>query len=158
NLGSPHTHSCQWVAEGRWPAGTLDSCVAPEGSCATYANHLPPNKGTIMSYCHLIAGVANGIRLEFHPVCVSRMRGVISICAPFATPAPPRNPVATSIPIGLRLTWTASTSPNVLNYRVYRSRLPLDLGAGFVGQTVASPFDVPGLGTYYFRVRAMRAA
>jgi hypothetical protein len=158
NLGSPHTHSCVWVAEGRWPAGTLDSCVAPEGSCATYTNHLPPDKGTIMSYCHLIGGVANGIRLEFHPVCVSRMRGVMSNCALFPTPAPPRNPVATNTATGLQLTWTASPSSGVTAYSVYRSRLPLDLGAPYIGLTPASPFNTTGLGTYYYRMRALRAA
>ena len=158
NLGSPHTHSCAWVAESRIPAGTLDSCVAPEGSCATYTNHLPPNKGTIMSYCHLIAGVANGIRLEFHPVCVSRMRGVMSNCALFPTPAPPRNPVATNIATGLRLTWTASPSSGVTGYSVYRSRMPLDLGSLYFGRTLASPYDTPGLGAYYYRMRALRAA
>jgi len=158
NLGSPHTHSCVWVNEGRWPAGTLDSCVAPEGACATYTNHLPPNKGTIMSYCHLISGVANGIRLEFHSVCVGRMRGIMSNCAFFPTPAPPRNPVAANIATGLQLTWTASPSSGVTGYSVYRSRLPLDLGALYIAQTPASPYNTTGLGTYYYRMRALRAA
>jgi hypothetical protein len=158
NLGSPHTHSCVWVTEGRIPSGTLDSCAAPEGGCATYSNHLPPNKGTIMSYCHLIGGVANGIRLDFHSVCVSRMRGIMSNCALFPTPSPPRNPVATNIATGLRLSWTASPSSGVTGYSVYRSRLPLDLGAPYIGHTLASPFDTPGLGTYYYRMRALRAA
>jgi hypothetical protein len=158
NLGSPHTHSCQWVIEGRIPAGTLDSCAAPEGSCATYSNHLPPDKGTIMSYCHLIGGVANGIRLDFHSKCVSRMRGVMSDCGLFPTPAPPRNPVATNIATGLQLSWTASPSGGVTGYSIYRSRLPLDLGAVRIGQTLASPYDTPGLGAYYYRMRALRAA
>jgi hypothetical protein len=158
NLGSPHTHSCAWVNEGRIPAGTLDSCATPEGSCAVYTKHVPPDKGTIMSYCHLIGGVANGIRLDFHPICVSRMRGVMSNCALFPTPAPPRNPVATNIATGLRLSWTASPTSGVLGYSVYRSRLPLDLGAPFIGSTAASPFDTPGFGTYYYRMRARRAA
>jgi hypothetical protein len=161
NLGSPHTHSCAWVNEGRWPAGTLDSCQASEpgsGSCGTWMNHLPPNKGTIMSYCHLIAGVANGIRLEFHPVCVTRMRGVMAGCAGLPTPAPPGNPAATNIASGLQLSWTASPSSGVTGYSVYRSRLPTDLGALYIGRTPASPFNTPGLGTYYYRMRALRAA
>ena len=158
NLGSPHTHSCTWVTEGRWPAGTLDSCVAPEGTCATYSNHLPPDKGTIMSYCHLISGVANGIRLEFHPVCVTRMRGIMSNCAFFPTPAPPRAPVATNIPTGLQLSWTASPSTGVIAYSAYKSRLPLDLGARYFARPLASPFNTTGLGTYYYRLRALRTA
>ena len=159
NLGSPHTHSCTWAAEGRVPPNTtLDSCQASEGGCAVYTNHLPPDKGTIMSYCHLISSVAAGIRLDFHPICVSRMRGVMSNCAMFPNPAPPRNPAAANTPTGLQLSWTASTSTGVTGYSVYRSRLPLDLGALDIGQTAASPFNVPGLGTYYFRMRALRAA
>jgi hypothetical protein len=111
-----------------------------------------------MSYCHLIGGVANGIRLDFHPQCVTRMRGIMSNCAPFPVPSPPRNPVASSISTGVRLTWTASISPGVLRYSVVRSRMPLDLGAGFLGNTPSSPFDSPGLGVYYYRARAVRSA
>ena len=158
NYGSPHTHSCVWAAEGRIPSGTIDSCETAEGSCATYSNHLPPDKGTIMSYCHLIGGVANGIRLDFHSVCVSRMRSILSSCATLPSPVPPRNPVASIIPTGVRLTWTNSPSSGVLRYSVYRSRFPLDLGSTYLGTSNASPFDSPGLGTYYYRVRTVRAA
>lgn len=158
NTGSPHTHSCTWVSEGRIPSGTLDSCDTAEGSCASYSVHLPPNKGTIMSYCHLLGGVAGGIRLEFHSVCVSRMRSVISNCGLFPVPTPPRNPIATSTASGVQLTWTASMSPSVLRYSVVRSRLPLDLGAGYLGHTAASPFNTSGLGQYYYRMRTVRAA
>jgi len=158
NCGSPHTHSCTWAAEGRVPSGTLDSCETAEGACASYSPHLPPNKGTIMSYCHLISGVANGIRLEFHTVCVSRMRALISGCGNFPTPAPPRNPIATTIPAGVRLTWTNSPSSGVIRYSVYRSRFPTDLGSGYLGSSLTSPFDSDGLGTYYYRIRSVRAS
>ena len=159
NVGSPHTHSCTWAQEGRVPLhSTLDSCQASEGGCAAYGNHLPPDKGTIMSYCHLLVGVANGIRLSFHPVCVTRMREVMSGCGGTPVPLPPRDPTASSVSSGVRLSWTASASPGVLRYGVYRSRFPLDLGAGYIGSKTASPFDNPGLGAYYYRVRAVRSA
>ncbi|HEY6194567.1 MAG TPA: FG-GAP-like repeat-containing protein [Candidatus Eisenbacteria bacterium] len=159
NFGSYHTHSCSWAAQGFLPAHTLiDSCQASEGSCATYTNHLPPDKGTIMSYCHLIAGVANGIRLDFHPVCVSRMRSVMSGCGALASLAPPRNPIATPISTGVHLSWTAGGSSGVLRYSVLSSRLPLDLNPRYVGNTPLTQFDTPGLGTYYYRVRAVRSA
>src|SRR5260221_5192165 len=104
NFGSYHTHSCQWASEGRLPAHTtIESCQATEGGCNSYTNHLPPDKGTIMSYCHLLAGVASGIRLDFHPVCVSRMRSSMSGCGPLASFAPPRNAIATPISTGVRL-------------------------------------------------------
>jgi len=66
--------------------------------------------------------------------------------------------LATSIATGVRLTWTASSSPGVLRYSVVRSRLPIDLTAGYLGHTTASPFDTPGLGVYYYRMRTVRAA
>jgi hypothetical protein len=158
NFGSYHTHSCQWAAEGRVPLHTtLDSCQASEGSCATYTNHLPPDKGTIMSYCHLLSGVANGIRLDFHPVCVSRMRGVMSSCGALNT-LPPRNPIATLIPSGVRLSWTPGGSTGVLRTSVLRSRLPLDLNPTYLGNTPLAQFDTPGLGTYYYRMRSVRSA
>jgi hypothetical protein len=86
------------------------------------------------------------------------MRGLLQGCGLSPTPAPPRNPAAAPIATGVRLTWTASTSSGVTRYSVYRSRLPLDLGSPYLGSTAASPFDSPGLGTYYYRVRSVRAA
>jgi len=161
NMGSPHTHSCTWQAEGRW-TGTIDSCVTAEGGCATYTNHLPPDKGTIMSYCHLVGGTAGGMRLEFHPVCVSRMRGIMASCGVVQglgnTVAPPRNPTATNISTGVRLSWISGGGSGIQRYTVYRSRLPLDLNARYVGSTTGLTYDSPGLGTYYYRMRAVRAA
>lgn len=159
NMGSPHTHSCTWQAEGRW-TGTIDSCVTAEGGCATYTTHLPPDKGTIMSYCHLVGGTAGGMRLEFHPTCVNRMRGVMSSCGAIqglgGTVAPPRNPAATNIPTGVRLSWISGGGSGIQRYTVYRSRLPLDLNARYVGSSTGLSYDSPGLGTYYYRVRAVR--
>jgi hypothetical protein len=66
--------------------------------------------------------------------------------------------VATNIATGLSLSWTASPTSGVTGYSVYRSRLPLDLSALYIGKTPASPFTTPGLGTYYYRMRALRAA
>ncbi len=161
NLGSPHTHSCTWQAEGRW-VGTIDSCQAAEGGCVTFANHVPVNKGTIMSYCHLIGGVANGVRLEFHPTCVTRMRGIMSNCGVIQglgnTVGPPRNPIATNIAGGVRLSWISGGGSGILRYSVYRSRQPLDLGATYLGSTGALNFDTPGLGKYFYRMRAVRSA
>jgi hypothetical protein len=56
NLGSPHTHACAWNGNDT----RIDNCGGnagyPEGNC----NSNPPNPvngGTVMSYCHLVAGV-----------------------------------------------------------------------------------------------------
>ncbi len=52
-LGSPHTHWCGWSV------GAIDDC-GPDGGFPTEggcADGPTPTVGTIMSYCHLIAGV-----------------------------------------------------------------------------------------------------
>ncbi|MFZ4560751.1 MAG: IPT/TIG domain-containing protein [Saprospiraceae bacterium] len=51
NIGSPHTHDCDWVG------GALDNCYATEGGCAP--GPAPTNGGTIMSYCHLTSAGIN---------------------------------------------------------------------------------------------------
>lgn len=161
NFGSYHTHSCNWATQGYVPAHTLlDTCQASEGGCFTGANTVPPDKGTIMSYCHLLTGGMNNIRLDFHPVCITRMRQFIDAAGCAGTPAvaPPRHPLASSTATGVHLAWTASSSSGVLRYDVYRSRLPFDLNPVKLGSTSGLSFDDVGLGNQYYKVRAVRAA
>lgn len=49
-LGSRHTQACVWNGNNT----AIDGCVAPEGSCPQPP--LPPNGGTIMSYCSVFHG------------------------------------------------------------------------------------------------------
>ena len=56
NFGSNHTHWCGW------PGGPIDDCYTAEGGCT---NTPAPQIGTIMSYCHAVAG--GSVNLEFHP-------------------------------------------------------------------------------------------
>jgi hypothetical protein len=160
-FGSYHTQSCNWALQGYIPASTtLDSCFASEGACAVYTNHLPPGKGTIMSYCHVAFGVANGIRLDFHPVCVQRMRAVmaVSACSTLAIAQPPQNPATAPLAAGVRVSWSASSSAGVLGYEVFRSPKPFDVHPTRVGFTAALQFDDPALGVNYYRMRTVRAA
>ncbi len=46
-LGSPHTHDCVWGPNHDTP---IDGCYPPSGACVPGPI---PDKGTIMSYCHL---------------------------------------------------------------------------------------------------------
>lgn len=61
NLGSWHTHDCEWdvVGDGT-PNEAIDGCgpaagYSGNGNCATAP--LPTNGGTVMSYCHLLGSV-----------------------------------------------------------------------------------------------------
>jgi hypothetical protein len=60
NLASPHTHSCSWNGNNT----AIDSCSAPTGGCASPG--IPPEGGTIMSYCHL-QSVGINFTLGFGP-------------------------------------------------------------------------------------------
>ncbi len=67
NLGSHHTHACEW--NGNFTA--IDACGPTagypyEGSCS--GAPLPPsNSGTMMSYCHLVPSVGINLSLGFGP-------------------------------------------------------------------------------------------
>lgn len=69
NLGSWHTHSCNW------PQGALDNCRPTEGGCPS--GPAPVNGGTIMSYCHL---TSYGINFNngFGPVPGNHIRNKVN--------------------------------------------------------------------------------
>ena len=53
-LGSPHTHACQWNGNNTAIDGCGTQAGAGEGSCAIGPIPSATTGGTIMSYCHLI--------------------------------------------------------------------------------------------------------
>src|SRR5205085_2730335 len=155
-----HTHSCNWQDRGQAPPGALlDSCYTPEGTCyAGPTGILPPDKGTIMSYCHLVGGI-NGIRLEFHQECKTVMRqDAEGSCLLAATIQPPRDLVATSIGGAARLDWLPSPTAGVIRYDVYRSTFPFDPNPAQLGSTTGTVFTDPASGNYVYKVRAARSA
>lgn len=161
NFGSYHTHSCNWQALGYLPTNALiDSCQAGEGGCLTPTLHVPPDKGTIMSYCHLLTGGQANIRLDFHPICIDYMRASIDAapCATTPAPQPPRTPSIAAIPAGARVSWVSGGSSGILGYSVYRSRTMLDAAPQYRGFTPALQWDDSELGTFYYKVRTVRAA
>lgn len=93
NLGSWHTHSCNW------PTGALDNCVNPEGSCTP--GPAPSNGGTIMSYCHLTSYGINFTK-GFGPTPGARIRDKVlnASCVPQSG----------AVPIGLTSSNVTSTS------------------------------------------------
>ncbi|WP_432672028.1 M12 family metallo-peptidase [Flavobacterium sp. SM2513] len=68
-LGSPHTHACVWNGNNTPIDGCGSQAGYPENGCNTIGP-IPSSfeKGTIMSYCHLIEGVgisfANGFGIQ----------------------------------------------------------------------------------------------
>ncbi len=64
NIGSPHSHNCSWNPP-------LDSCWYAEGGCY---DHVLPQRGSIMSYCHL---QYTGNALRFHPRVASLFNRVM---------------------------------------------------------------------------------
>ncbi|WP_162126672.1 M12 family metallo-peptidase [Flavobacterium phycosphaerae] len=71
-FGSPHTHACYWNGNNT----AIDNCAPyalgsawEGGSCMTTPATIPSSseKGTIMSYCHLVSGVGISFNNGFGP-------------------------------------------------------------------------------------------
>lgn len=161
NFGAYHTQSCYWQSHGYVPPGALlDSCVAAEGSCYSGPTGIvPPDKGTIMSYCHLVGAGISNIRYDFHPVIGPFLRAAAENgCLQTPSPQPPVSLAASLTSSGAHLTWTATTSPGVVRYDVYRSAYQLDLAPALFGSTTGTSYDDPTLGTWYYKVKAVFTA
>jgi hypothetical protein len=170
SLGSPHTHSCFWQANGLLPAGALiDTCVVPsaygDGSCYSGATHIPPDKGTIMSYC---GAVGPGIqyydrvtRLDFHPLCKNQMRStVLSKGCLTADPIQPPSDLRVSASQNA-VVWlfTPPNNAGVLRYDIYRSFTSLDQNPALLTSTTeAIGVDITPIGMtqgVYYRVKVV---
>ena len=66
-LGSRHTHACVWNGNNTSIDGCGTQAGYNEGSCAEGPIPSASEKGTIMSYCHLIGGVGIGLNNGFGP-------------------------------------------------------------------------------------------
>ena len=73
NLGSPHTHACEWNGNNT----AIDGC-GPAAGYSEGCNGPIPNKGTIMSYCHLVGGVGIDFNLGFGPQPGNLIRNRVS--------------------------------------------------------------------------------
>lgn len=60
-MGSRHTHACAWNGNNT----AIDGCYNTEGSCQQ--GPMPPNGGTIMSYCHIWADTGINFSNGFGP-------------------------------------------------------------------------------------------
>jgi hypothetical protein len=66
-LGSRHTHACVWNGDNTSIDGCGTQAGYAEGNCAVGPIPASVEKGTIMSYCHLIAGVGISFNNGFGP-------------------------------------------------------------------------------------------
>lgn len=76
NMGSPHTHACYWNGNGTAIDGCGPTAGYSEGSCPVAP--LPPNGGTIMSYCHLVGGVGINFNYGFGPQPAALIRNRVN--------------------------------------------------------------------------------
>ncbi len=74
NLGSPHTHACQW---GPQEDSAIDGCFNTQGNCSNPG--LPGfGEGTIMSYCHINPNVGISLSNGFGPEVGDHIRGQVA--------------------------------------------------------------------------------
>lgn len=66
-MGSRHTHACAWNGNNTSIDGCGTQAGYEEGNCAMGPIPSPVEKGTIMSYCHLIGGIGINLANGFGP-------------------------------------------------------------------------------------------
>ncbi len=67
NLGSPHTHNCSWNGNDTQIDDCGNTYLDSPPACFDANNPIIPDKGTIMSYCHLSSGNGIDLNLGFGP-------------------------------------------------------------------------------------------
>lgn len=75
SLGSPHTHACAWNGNNT----AIDGCGAQAGYSEGCTGPIPSTtvKGSIMSYCHLVAGVGISFNNGFGPQPAALIRNTV---------------------------------------------------------------------------------
>jgi len=147
NVASPHTH-CYPPEPPTYP-DWLDKCYSGEPNCYSGPTSVPPDKGTIMSYCHLLAGGYNNINLIFHARCIAeKMAPAISVasCLTAATTfvdVPLTNPFYSYIETVYADGITGGCNPSPLMYcpsnPVTRQQMAVFLLKAMHGQSYAPP-------------------
>jgi hypothetical protein len=135
NLGSWHTHSCNW------PNGALDNCYTPEGNCSP--GPAPVNGGTIMSYCHLTGygiNFANGFGTI--PGNLVRSKVTAATCAAQSGTAPNGLAANNLTASSASLSWGAVSGATVytVQYKLTGASTYSDAGT-----TTATTFTLNGL-------------
>lgn len=77
-LGSRHTHACSWNGNNTSIDGCGQQAGYTEGNCATGPIPSTTDKGTIMSYCHLVSGVGINFNNGFGPQPTTRILNAVN--------------------------------------------------------------------------------
>ena len=128
-LGSRHTHACVWNGNNTSIDGCGTQAGYSEGSCALGPIPSSTDKGTIMSYCHLISGVGISLSNGFGPQPATAILNAVtnSTCLSFDC--------LTSCPNTItEVTTTAVTSTSV-------SFTWTDIGSSSSWQVAVTPFS-----------------
>ena len=104
NYDGPHTHCVALTPSQKTQYGVtrnyIDECFALEGGCFSGATSVPPEKGTIMSYCHLLGSSQSrflfGQALEPSELMANRIKNFIDS----RTPASPTISAPASMSVG----------------------------------------------------------
>jgi len=117
NVDGPHTHCVSLTPEQKTQYGVtrnyIDECVT---GCFAGPTSVPPEKGTIMSYCHLLGSSQSrflfGRTLETSELMVNRIRNYINS----RTPASPAISVPSSLDVNTSSNATISAPVGGITY------------------------------------------
>src|SRR5213076_825107 len=98
NFGTPHTH-CY--------SPPLDKCYANEAGC--YSGPVVASRGTIMSYCHLLAGGLSNLDLLFGDVVSAQIRTRVAAASCLTTVPSDGTTTTTKAPTSTTSSSTMST-------------------------------------------------
>ena len=99
NFGTPHTH-CY--------SPPLDKCYANEAGC--YSGPVVASRGTVMSYCHLLAGGLSNIDLVFGDVVRARIGQSVGAASCLATVAASTTTTTSTTTTSTTTTTTSTTT------------------------------------------------
>ncbi|MCC6846437.1 MAG: hypothetical protein IT283_09030 [Bacteroidetes bacterium] len=166
NFRSPHTHNCMGNV---WPDNKpLDTCVnksSIEDACygASVKPRIPWDKGTIMSYCHLLSS-QNGTVLEFRPIVADVIRdGAERAVARGCVTPPEKAVIKMQYPLGRNtlsggrtdtIRWTSSKVNTVrVEYSDNNGQSWTQIGEDVAAGTRKMPWLVPSKGSNQYLVR-----
>ena len=158
-LGSRHTHACAWNGNNTAIDGCGQQAGYTEGTCPVGPIPSSTDKGTIMSYCHLISGVGISLSNGFGPQPTTAILNAVNggtCLSPDCVSSCPNTisevTIVSITPTSVDITWT-----EIGNYTSWQVAVTPFSSSTIVWNTVTTnSFSATGLSqnTYYkIRVR-----